>query len=150
MKVSGRTVAISLVVGLILGLLAGFVPQHQKNSILRHNNLALAEGEASLQNELAKTQARLAISALTVRSAVVYVEAEKHDYSVALGNASSLFTDLRKFADQSSDANVKQQLEQVLSTRDQVIAGLAKADPAVVQALQDMFLKMQSIRDSGN
>lgn len=150
MKFSGRTVAISLVVGLILGLLAGFVPQHQKNSILRHNNLALTEGEASLQNELAKTQARLAISAFTVRSAVVYVEAEKHDYSVALESASSLFTDLRKYTDQSSDANVKQQLGQVLSTRDQVIAGLAKADPAVVQQLQDMFLKMQSIRDSGN
>jgi hypothetical protein len=40
--------------------------------------------------------------------------------------------------------------ESVLSQRDSIISGLAKADPAVTEQLQNPFLKMQSIQPTGN
>jgi uncharacterized membrane-anchored protein YhcB (DUF1043 family) len=161
MNFSAKTTAISALAGLALGFFLGFIPQHLENSKLGQSKESLqgqlAKAQAgftrdkeSLQGQLANTQSELAISAFTVRSAVVYVQAEKHNYTVAAGNASSLFTDMRSFTDQTSDNNLKQQLEHILDVRDKIIAGLAKADPAVAQQLQDLFLKMQSIRDSGN
>lgn len=143
MRFSAKTMATSVLVALIVGFLLGFVPQYRKNSAMMQSN-------ESLQSELGKTQARMAISGFTSRSALVYVEAEKHNFSVASESASSLFTDLRKYSDQVPDKNSKQQLEQILYLRDHIIAGLATADPAVVQQLQELFLKMQSIQASGN
>lgn len=141
MKVSAKALFISVLVALIVGLALGFFPQYRKAATLTENN-------KSLQSALGKTQDQLAISSFAARCGSVYVEAVKQNYSIASTNASSLFTGLRKYADQASDQNVKQQLEQILDGRDTIIAGLAKGDPAVAQQLQDLFLKLRSIQDS--
>ena len=91
---------------------------------------------------------QLTLSRLAVRSADVYLEAEENNFSVAFGSASSFFTDLRGYINQSPRDPLKQELEEVMGARDPIIAGLAKADPAVLTQLRQLFLRMQRIQAS--
>lgn len=83
------------------------------------------------------------------RTALLYIEATKSNYSVASGDASRLFTDIRDFTDQSKDKALNQNLESVLGSRDAIIGGLARADASVTQKIQEMFLAMQKMQPSG-
>ena len=141
MKFSAKTTVISSIVSLLIGLLVGFIPCHLKNSYLMEQN-------RNVQGELFTTRGQLTLSRLAVRSAAVYSEAEKNNFSVASGSASSFFTDLRGFINQSASEPLKQQLEEIMGTRDPIIAGLAKADPAVLPELRQLFLRMQRIQAS--
>jgi hypothetical protein len=135
-------VAVSIGVALILGFLLGFIPGQRKNST------ATSERDTA-QSQLVTMQ-KADLSSFKVRAAMTYIQAEKKIFSNASSSASSFFTDLHAYAAQTSDSGLKQQLESVLSQRDSIISGLAKADPAVTEQLQNPFLKMQSIQPTGN
>jgi hypothetical protein len=141
MNVSAKATVISSIVSLLIGLLVGFIPCHLKNSSLMEQN-------RKIQSELSTTRGQLTLSRLAVRSAAVYSEAEKDNFSVASGSASSFFTDLREYINQSAGDPLKQQLEEIMGARDPIIAGLAKADPAVLPQLRQLFLRMQRIQAS--
>ena len=145
-----KTVAISTLGGLVLGLLLGFVPEHSANSKLQDQIASITQSKSDVQNQLNLSQARLQLSSFAVRAADVSSQAEANNYSVASTGASSLFTDLRKYVDQSPNGQVKQQLQEVLSARDRTIAGLAQADPAVKTLLQQVFMKLESASASAN
>jgi hypothetical protein len=136
-------VAISIGVALILGFLLGFIPEQRKNST------ATSERDTA-QSQLVTVQKEADLSSFKVRAAMTYIQAEKKNFSNASSSASSFFTDLQAYAAQTSDSGLKQQLESVLSQRDSIISGLAKADPAVTEQLQNLFLKMQSIQPTGD
>lgn len=139
MRFSSTSMAISLAVTLVVGFLLGFVPEHFKTS-------SATQGKDNMQSRLLAAQQEEIVSSFKVRTAVIYIEAAKSNFSVASSQASRFFTDLRKYTDQSSDNALRQQFEAILSDRDSIIAGLAKADPAVTQKLQALFLKMQGIQ----
>jgi hypothetical protein len=80
---------------------------------------------------------------------VTYIQAEKKNFSNASSSASSFFTDLQTYTAQISDSGLTQHLESVLSQRDSIISGLAKAAPAVTEQPQNLFVKMQSIQPTG-
>ena len=123
-----------LIAGMVLffaGALIGFVPQYMKLTDAEH--------------QLDVSKRADAINDFRNRFALLYFEAAKNNFSVGLTMASKEFTDLRSFADQTSDQNLKAALGDVLSSRDSVIAGLAKADPAVSAQIQTLFMKMQKI-----
>ncbi len=123
-----------IIAGLILfiaGVLIGFVPQYSKLTDAEH------QLEVSRRAE--------AINDFRNRFALLYFEIAKNNFSVALTMASKEFTDLRIFVDRTSDQSLKSGLTDVLSSRDSVIAGLAKADPAVGAQIQTLFMKMQKI-----
>lgn len=131
-----------VLVGLVLllvGFLCGFIPQHQRASRTTQVN-------QELRKQLDSSQRAEAIDRFRNRAALLYVQAEKKNFSLTSENASKSFTDLREFATQSTDASLKQNLEDVLSARDAVISGLAKGDPAVAAQIQELFLKMQNIQ----
>ena len=130
--------AISAAVGLVLGLVLGFVPEHSKLS-------SMSESSAATESRLSEAQTKLTLSSFAVRAASLEEQAEVNNFSIASGTASSLFTDLRQYTDQTQDQSVKSQLEQVLSARDHVITGLAQADPAVKGQLQQIFLRLQKL-----
>jgi hypothetical protein len=134
-----------LVLGLLVGLLVGFIPEHSEVSKLSGKVAALTRTQAAAEGKLAASQSRLALSNFAVRAAALYWQVEKNNYSVASVAASSLFTDLQQYASQTTDPAVEQTLEQVLSVRDQTIAGLARADPTVKEHLQQIFSKLQTL-----
>jgi predicted transcriptional regulator len=138
MAMSGKASAILAASALIVGLLIGFIPAHLNSSSLNHDNKLL-------QADLVSTRTQLTLSNFTVQSAKLYTEAAKNNFSIASANASNFFTELRKYIDQSNDETLKKQLEAVMAKRDGIIAGLAKADPAVTTQVQDTFLAMQQI-----
>ena len=139
MNISLKGSVLSLSLVFAAGLIIGFVPA-------RLNNNSLSNQKEDLESALVVSQNALKISNLTVRAAGVYSEAEKHNFSVASADASGFFTDLRVYINGSTDATLKQRLEEVISSRDSTIAGLAKADPAVISELQKTFETMKQIQ----
>jgi hypothetical protein len=138
MAISAKASTIIAVTALAAGLLVGFIPTHFDNASLMVRN-------SQLQSEVDSTRGQLTLSRFTVRSAELYTDSAKNNLSVASSSASSFFTDLRTYIDKSKDVALKQQLEGVMSGRDAIIAGLAKADPAVTAKLQETFVTMQKI-----
>lgn len=139
MNISLKASALSLGMVFAAGLIIGFVPA-------RLNNNSLSSQKEVLKSELMTSQNALKLCSLTVRAAGVFSEAQKNNFSVASGDASGFFTELRIYIKGSSDAPLKQQLEEVMSSRDSTIAALAKADPAVISELQKTFETMKQIQ----
>lgn len=130
-----------MVAGLVLvllGFFGGFIPEHQKLSRAMRAN-------QGLRDQLESSKRAETVGSFRNRAALLYVEAEKQNFSVASEDASKFFTDLRTFTTQSTDVSLKRNLEDLLSVRDTVIGGLAKADPAVAAQIQELFIKMQNI-----
>lgn len=137
--------AISALCGLIVGLLLGFLPQQAKISGLQGKLQSAEQAKQTADQSVEATQRKLRLSNFAVRSARLSTEAEQNNYSVAADDASALFTDLRQYEQSTDDAQVKSALDQVLGVRDETIAALAKANPAVKGQLQQIFLKLQSL-----
>lgn len=150
MQASIKTAAFSALGGLVLGLLLGFLPEHSTNSKLQDQMVSLAQSKTDTQSQLNLTQTKLQLSSFAVRAAEISSQAGANNYSVASTGASSLFTDLRKYVDQSPDNGTKQQMQEVLGVRDRTIAGLAHANPAVKTLLQQVFSKLESISVAAN
>lgn len=134
-----KNILIAGIAMLIVGFLAGFAPEHSK--ISRANQEAQV-----LKDQLDACKRAEAIGSFRNRAALLYVDASRNNFSIAGEKASKDFTAIRVFANQTSDANLKQSLEDVLSSRDAIIAGLAKADPAVTATIQEMFMKLQKLQ----
>ena len=128
---------------LLLGFLGGFFPQYSRVSKTMQEN-------QELRQQLVATQRSEAVNVFRNRAALLYTEVEMSNFSVASESASKFFTDLRAFANQSAEASFKQNLEDILSARDSIIGGLAKADPAVAAQIRELFLKMQNIEPRDN
>jgi hypothetical protein len=138
MRFSAKAMAIGVGIALIAGVLLGFIPEYTRSS-------AATKDKNNVESQLAVVQRQATLSDFKVRAASIYTQAEMSNFSSASGSASSFFTDLQKYYDQYSDSGLKLQLQAVLSQRDIIVAGLAKADPAVAGQLQGLFLKMKSI-----
>ena len=131
-----------LIVGAILllvGFLCGFIPQYERVSTLTQTN-------QDLRHQLDAAKRAESVNSFRNRAALIYSVAAKNNFSLASESASKFFTDLQEFATQSADVSLKQNLEEVLSSRDAIIGGLAKADPTVAAQIQELFLKMQNIQ----
>jgi hypothetical protein len=123
---------------LVAAFAVGFVPQYLKASQLWQE----AQG---LQDELQKCQFDKKVSDLKVEFGFVYLEVMRNNYGVAAAGSAKWFTELRDFANQTSDAQLKSQIEDALASRDRITAGLATADPAVRTEIQDLLLKLKPL-----
>ncbi len=150
MQSSMKTIAISAFVGLVVGLLLGFLPEHSTNSKLQDQNASITRAKSSTQDQLELTQKRLRLSSLAVRSAEVFSQAQSNNYSIASASASGLFTDLRKYVEASPGNQTSQQMREILSVRDRVISGLAEANPGVKPLLQQVFTKLEKVSTAAN
>lgn len=131
-----------IIVGAVLviaGVFIGFAPTYSK-LIAAHHEID------SLSQQLGVSKRAEAMNGFRNRAALLYTEATRSNFTVALDMASKYFTDLRAYTDQTTDSTLKQELGNVLTSRDAVIAGLAKADPAISVQIQELFLKLQKIK----
>lgn len=122
----------------IVSVLIGFVPEYFKQVAARHEI-------ESLRQQLEVSRRAEAMNSFRNRAALLYTETTQNNFTVALDMASKYFTDLRAFTDQTTDPSLKQELGTVLTSRDAIIAGLAKADPAIGVQIQELFLKLQKL-----
>ncbi len=130
-----------IIVGAVLvvvGVLVGFAPTYFK-LVAAHHEID------SLSQQLDISKRAEAMDSFRNRAALLYTETSQNNFTVALETASKYFTDLQGFANQTTDPALKQELGNVLMSRDAIISGLAKADPATSGQIQELFLKLQKI-----
>jgi hypothetical protein len=112
---------------LVVVFLAGFVPSYAK----AHR----------LENELREVRREAILAQLRDLASLAYFQAIQKDYGLAAGTSTRFFNRTREAANQAPDASARKQLEDLLSSRDQITAELAKGDPGVLNDLQSLFSK---------
>lgn len=111
---------------LVVVFLGGFVPA----SVKAHR----------LENELREAQREQGLAQLRDLAGLTYFQANRKDYGLAGGTATRFFDRAQIAANQAPDARARKPLQDLLSLRDPVTAGLAKGDPGVLGDLQTLFL----------
>jgi len=106
---------------------AGFLPQYAKAKRLK-NEL----GQARQENSLAQ---------LRDLAALAYLQTSQKDYGLAAGTSTRFFNRAREVANQTPDSSGRKSLEDLMSLRDKVTAGLAKGDPGALNDVQILFVK---------
>ena len=118
---------ILVVVLLVAVFLAGFLPSYAK----AHR----------LENELREARREQSLTQLRELASEAYFQASQRDYGLAAGTSTRFFDRAREAANQAPDSNSRKPLEDLLSLRDPITAGLAKGDPGVLSDLQALFVK---------
>ena len=121
---------------LVIGFLAGFIPQYLETRRVR---FALREAN----EERNSCRSGLATSQLGNIAAMLYLEATRKNYGTAGEYSSRLFTQIQQVLSTTADSPVKAALTDVLGARDTVTADLARGDPAVVTDLQPIVTKLE-------
>ena len=125
-----RILAIVVVVVVALAYVAGYWPQHrqvtdaQAQSRMLQERLTSAEGRVRLAEVLGQL--------LRLSDAVT-----AKNYGEAATLSSSYFDGVRAEASRSDQAAVKEALESILRTRDQVTTAIAHTDPLLSVALKE-------------
>jgi len=112
---------------LIVAFLAGFLPSYSKGK--------------RLENELREARQEIGMAQLRDLAGLAYLQASQKDYGLAAGTGARLFDRIGEVANRTPDSSGKKSLEDLLSLRDKITAGLAKGDSGVLSDLQALFLK---------
>lgn len=117
-----------------LAFLAGFIPQYLEVRRVR--------GELqSARDEIASRNSNRKLAHLRDLAGLLYLETNRKNYGLAGQYATQFYNAVSEAASQSSNASVKQELEQMLAGRDAITGGLAKGDPPVIGDVQALFEK---------
>jgi hypothetical protein len=130
----GRIILVTAVLTLA-AFLAGFLPNYIKGQ--------------RLASELRKARQENAMAELRDLAGLLYLQANQKDYGLAATTSTRFFERTRKLANQIPDPSRKQPLDGLLSLRDQVTSGLAKGEPAVLNDLQELFVKTRQATSTG-
>ncbi len=145
MNFTSKTLGLVAFGSLLAGFLLGFVPEHIAKSKVEDKVIALTSQGDTTRKSLHHTENQLALNQFAVQAALVSADANANNYADASTQASKLFTELRQYVDGDGDNAAKQMLTEVLSARDPIIAGLAKADPGTRSELVQIFRKLQTL-----
>lgn len=136
-------VAVALTAGVVVGAFLGAWFERGRSN---QRTAAAVEVESAraerLESEVSRLQARVELSRLQLRLGRIALEADRQDYGSAGEHASRFFEDAARMAEQSDDEQVRRELETVLAARDEVIAGLATAEPAATETLKTLYLDL--------
>jgi hypothetical protein len=120
---------------LVVGFLAGFIPQYLKKQ-------SISQELTATKQQLDSCGARVAMSQLRDTASMLYLEATQKNYGTAADYSRRLFEGIQQQAGKTSDPIVKATLDDVLKSRDAITAELAKGDPAVITNLQPLVGKL--------
>jgi hypothetical protein len=124
-----------LIVGgslVVAAFLLGFVPQYVKARDLASR---LGAERQQLNSEREKSQ----MDELGLLCAYVYLQTNLKNYGLAGQYSTKFFDRVRAMNGQAPDSSRQAFLQSVLAKRDSITQGLAKGDPSIVGALQDLF-----------
>ena len=134
---------VSLVLGVLLiagAYLAGFWPERQR--------LAAARSEMqALEQRASASEARVRLGEVLGQLLSLADAVDNQNYGDAAKRASAYFDRVQSEAGKATSPAVRAVLEGIESTRDSVIAGLAKAEPAVRDILRQQELAIRRALD---
>jgi hypothetical protein len=121
---------------LAIGFLGGFIPQYLRSTELQRTLSAV-------RNQLQTCLAGEEVARLRDTAALMYLEATQKNYGTSAGYAGQFFEQAQHLASNTQNEALRNVLREVLQTRDQITADLAKADPAVVPEMQTVLAKVE-------
>lgn len=121
---------------LVVGFLAGFIPEYY-----RAHRFEQEVSASTAQLETCRFAEQL--SQLRDAATLMYLEATQKNYGTSGDDANHFFDQAQRISSSTQDETLRNVLRGILATRDQVIAGLAKGDAAVVSEMQPLLLKLE-------
>ncbi len=121
---------------LIAGFLAGFIPEYSRSHQLQEKVSA-----QDSQLEVCKSAEQL--SQLRDTAALMYLEATQKNYGTSGEHAGRFFDQAQSLANSTQDEVLRNLLREMLATRDQVTADLAKGDAAVISEMQPILSRVE-------
>ena len=125
----------------VAAFLLGFVPQYVKSR-------SLEAQLGTLRQEVAAERDKLQMDDLALQVGRVYLETTQKNYGLASQSSTKFFDRVRAMTAQESDPNRKAFFQKALAGRDAITAGLAKADPGTLVAVQDLFQRAIEVSQS--
>ena len=121
---------------LIAGFLTGF--------ILQYASLRRTQQQLSVSAEqLRSCQSRERLSQLRDTGTMLYLEALQKNYGKAGEYSKELFDQAQTLAGSAEDPALRNLLRDILATRDQITADLAKGDAAALLEIQRVLSKLE-------
>jgi type II secretory pathway pseudopilin PulG len=121
---------------LIVGFLAGFVLQYAR--------LQQAQQELSASTkQLGSCQAGEQLSQLRDTASAMFLEAVQKNYGKAGEDSKEFFDQAQRIQSSTGDPALRNLLHDILATRDQITADLAKGDAAALSEVQALLSKIE-------
>jgi type II secretory pathway pseudopilin PulG len=121
---------------LIVGFLAGFVLQYAR--------LQQAQQELSASTkQLSSCQAGEQLSQLRDTATAMFLEAVQKNYGKAGEDSKEFFDQAQRIQSSTGDPALRNLLHDILATRDQITADLAKGDSAALSEVQALLSKIE-------
>jgi hypothetical protein len=131
-----RALYIAVVVLIIGAYVGGYWPEHRRRTE--------AETQVrALQGQLNAADARNRLGEVLGRVLRVSDAVEARNYGEAAALSSIYYDRVREEASRAEPPDVKQALESILQSRDEVTAALARTDPSVAITLREQELKLR-------
>jgi len=121
---------------LIAGFLTGFILQYARVQRVQQ------ELSASTK-QLASCQSSEQLSQLRDTATMMYLEVVQKNYGKAGEYSKEFFDQAQRIVSSTEDPTVRNLLRDILATRDQLTADLAKGDAATVSQIQPVLSKLQ-------
>lgn len=113
-----------------IAFLAGYVPKHSQ----------LQDDEVQITD----LNFKLKLAHLRTLAGTLYLQTSERNYGLAAQSSSQFFDQLRSFVAHVNDPRLKQMLMELSKSQDQITAGLANGDPAVLPKVADLLQKTLS------
>lgn len=124
------------VIVFVVGFLAGFFPQYFKSHQLQRKVFAL-------NSDLDACRSAEQLSQLRATATLMYLEATQRNYGTSGDYAGRFFDQAQRLASSTQDEALRSLLREILGTRDQITADLAKGDASVVSEMQTVVSKVE-------
>jgi hypothetical protein len=125
-----RILALGVVVLVALAYLAGFWPQHRQLTDLETQN-------RTLQERLTSAEGRVRLAEVLGQLLRLSDAVAAKNYGEAATLSSTFFDSVRAEAARADQPTVKEALDTILRTRDQVTTAVAQTDPSLSLALKE-------------
>jgi hypothetical protein len=120
---------------LLAGFLIGFIQQYSR--------LHRVQQELSASTkQLGPCQSSQRLSQLRDAATMMYVEVVQKNYGNAAGYSREVFDQAQQIATSTEDPALRNLLRDILATRDQITADLAKGDAAALSEIQPVLSKL--------
>ena len=123
----------------LAGFLIGFVPSQTALEQLRAENDQLQRSNSTLQSSLRIAELRGAAGLMQHR-------VDQNNFGEAGEIATGFFNGVRQALHASNDAALRKNLQEMLLQRDKITTGLARADPAVKEEIEQLYGRFFHIR----
>ncbi len=125
---------LAVIILILLAFLVGFLPQY----------LARRDLEAQIDD----LRFKLNLAELRDELALTYLHAARSDYGTAQEFSTSFFNRLGDVLSRITDEQLVSRLEEIMAARDEVTTGLARAEAAVRERLQQLLLTLHQATEN--